>query len=81
MPAEPPKPLDLAGLRRRSIEEMSRKVAAGDLARVVEPTEAMARWVGALPRLLAGAEFADFVAQCVTRRRRWWRSPARSRAP
>ena len=69
MPADPPEPLDLKRLKRRSIEECSRKVAADDLARVTEPSEAMARFVRGLPRLLAGVEFTEFVDQCVARRR------------
>ncbi|HKQ98234.1 MAG TPA: hypothetical protein VJV75_10195 [Candidatus Polarisedimenticolia bacterium] len=69
MPADRPKALDLKRLKRVSIEECSRKVAADDLAQVTEPSEAMTRFLRGLPRLLAGREFLDFVDECVTRRR------------
>jgi hypothetical protein len=69
MPADPPAPLDLKRLTRRSIEESSRLVAAGDLAQVTEPSGTMTLFLRGLPRLLAGREFLDFVEECVARRR------------
>ncbi|HUD71901.1 MAG TPA: hypothetical protein VMQ62_08040 [Dongiaceae bacterium] len=69
MPADPPGPLDLKHLRRISIEAASRKVSARDLARVTEPSPAMAMFLGSLPRILAGGEFLAFVEACAERRR------------
>src|SRR5262245_936203 len=69
MPADRPTPLDLKRLKRVSIEECSRQVVAGDLAQVIEPSEAMSRFLRSLPRLLAGRVLLDFVDECVARRR------------
>jgi len=61
-------PLDISGVRRRSIADLARKVSKEDLAAVMEPTPALRQFLGSLPGVLAGREFRDFL-DAVTGRR------------
>lgn len=61
-------PLDLSSVRRRSINDSSRKVSSRDLARVVEPSPALHEFFESLPGILAGREFREFIEIVAARR-------------
>jgi hypothetical protein len=61
--------LDLAGIKRRSIVEASRKVSSEDLAIVNEPTPQLQAFLLGLPGILAGREFKEFLDELARRRR------------
>ena len=62
-------PLDLTGLKRRPIEDCSRKVSLDDLARVPVPSAAFLDFLRSLPRILAGRELLEFLGEAAARRR------------
>jgi hypothetical protein len=62
-------PLDLSGVRRQSIERMSRKVETRDLAGVTEPSAQLRRFLQNLPAILVGREFPEFLREVVERRK------------
>ena len=61
--------LDLAGIKRRSIVEASRKVSSEDLATVIEPTPQLQAFLRGLPGILAGRDFREFLDELARRRR------------
>jgi len=61
-------PLDLSGVRRRSIHDSSRKVSSRDLAKVVEPGPELRAFLDSLPGLLGGKEFREFLEIVAARR-------------
>lgn len=62
-------PLDLSGLKRRSIEDCARTVSQDDLARVPAPSADLLAFLRSLPRILAGREFLEFLEEAAARRR------------
>jgi hypothetical protein len=61
--AEPPKPLDLSGVRTYPLAERKSKVALADFARPLPPGASLADFLGSLPRILAGAALRELAAE------------------
>jgi hypothetical protein len=60
---EPPKPLDLSGVRTHPLAERKSKVALADFARPLPPGASLADFLGSLPRILAGAALRELAAE------------------
>ena len=69
MTDRPPfEPLDLSGVRRHSIADLTRKVSSRDRAGVTRPTPELLEFLMNLPGILAGRELLEFLRSVVARR-------------
>ncbi|MGH7391352.1 MAG: hypothetical protein ACREM3_18115 [Candidatus Rokuibacteriota bacterium] len=64
------RPIDLAGLRTRSLADRPSKVRVDDFARAARPRATFAEFLASLPRILGGDDFRAVVDAVVAARRR-----------
>jgi hypothetical protein len=61
--AEPPKPLELAGVRTYPLAERKSKVALADFAKPLAPGATLAEFLRSLPNILGGAALRELAAE------------------